>query len=332
TRPMITMFATGSGNAPRMVIGHSTSFSNYGLEYVDETDRFHFTGAGFRVVTVDLISGRLGIGAEAPESKIQVLDNAPSNDHGSLFVQNGSNGTLFPQTRIGAYISAMGTGSGTIAVVGAASEFASGSSYGGFFEALGIGDNFGVYGSAISGTQNFAGYFNGQVYGTSASAGVKSFLIDHPSDPENKLLRHSSVESDQRMNIYRGKVRTDERGYASVTVPDWFDGLNVDIQYSLTVVDGTDSSDFVLAKVARKLDKGVFVIRTSIPNTEVHWMLSGVRNDATSQRYPLVVEEDKPASLRGKYLEPEAHGYGVERAMYPPPQRKAANDDPAQKR
>ena len=57
---------------------------------------------------------------------------------------------------------------------------------------------------------------NSQIYGNlhvqgRLTAGVKTFRIDHPLDPENKYLSHSSVESPDVMNIYNGNITTDSR-------------------------------------------------------------------------------------------------------------------------
>ena len=93
----------------------------------------------------------------------------------------------------------------------------------------------GVYGSAPA--PGLAGYFIGdvQVIGTLAkSAG--SFKIDHPLDPENKYLYHSFVESPDMMNIYNGNVTTDASGFATVELPEWFEALNRDFRYQLTVI------------------------------------------------------------------------------------------------
>lgn len=175
--------------------------------------------------------------------------------------------------------------------------------------ATGATNNYGVFGTASGGSgDNYAGYFDGVLFAISASAGVKSFLIDHPLDPANKYLRHSSIESDERMNLYRGEVTTDSTGFATVTMPTWFEALNEKIQYQLTVVDDSGSADFVLTKVAQRLKNGKFKIRTSQPNVVVNWMVSGHRHDPTSQYMPLVVEEDKKGTSRGKYLVPEAYG------------------------
>ncbi len=57
--PMIEMFASGSANADRMVIAHSSAVPSWGLEYEDNGDRFVFQkSAGTPVFTVDLNASR----------------------------------------------------------------------------------------------------------------------------------------------------------------------------------------------------------------------------------------------------------------------------------
>ncbi len=199
----------------------------------------------------------------------------------------------------------------TFGVYGTATtlEGAGSSNFGVYGKASGgAGVNVGVYGTTTGGLYPYAGFFNGDLYANSASAGVKNFLIDHPQDPANKFLEHSSVESDERMNLYRGVVVTDARGYARIAVPGWFSSLNKDYQYQLTVVDTRDSDDFVLAKVVQELDGQQFRIRTSAPRVKVNWLVTGVRHDPTSDYMPLQVEREKTGSQKGKYLIPEAYG------------------------
>jgi hypothetical protein len=52
--PMIQMFASGTGNADRMVIAHSPPFPDWGLQYQDNGDRFNFLSGGTTVMTVNL--------------------------------------------------------------------------------------------------------------------------------------------------------------------------------------------------------------------------------------------------------------------------------------
>jgi hypothetical protein len=142
-----------------------------------------------------------------------------------------------------------------------------------------------------------------------------SFKIDHPLDPEHKYLYHSFVESPDMMNIYNGNVTTDAKGYATVTLPDWFEALNKDFRYQLTIIDSGDSDEFVQAKVVSEIQGNRFKIRTSQPNTEVSWQVTGVRQDAWANANRIPIEEVKPESEQGQYLHPEAFGQPKEKGM-----------------
>ncbi|HMN32082.1 MAG TPA: hypothetical protein PKA54_01780, partial [Chitinophagaceae bacterium] len=166
--------------------------------------------------------------------------------------------------------------------------------------------NYGVYGYATGAITNYSGYFSGTLYATTGTFGTKPFMIDHPLDPTNKFLRHSSIESNDMMNIYNGNIVTDANGYATVTLPDYFEALNENFKYQLTVID--NSNDFVMAKVTKEVANNQFTIRTSTPNVKVSWQVSGVRHDAVAKKYPVIVEENKPEGQKGFYLEPEAFG------------------------
>jgi hypothetical protein len=182
---------------------------------------------------------------------------------------------------------------------------------GGFFEggsnSLNAGD--GVLALAGSG---LAGNFMGTV-DVSADlnvSGSKNFKIDHPLDPANKYLVHSAVESSERMNIYTGNVTTDAQGEATVQMPDWFEVENGDFRYQLTVI-----GQFAQAIVARKIANNQFAIRTSAPNVEVSWQVTGVRQDAYAKAHPLVVEQEKETRLRGFYIHPELYGAPAEKQI-----------------
>ena len=167
-------------------------------------------------------------------------------------------------------------------------------------------------GTAISGTSSsgWAGYFTGNVHvaGTLSKTGG-SFQIDHPLDPENKFLYHSFVESPDMKNIYDGVAMTDDRGYATVELPEWFEALNRDFRYQLTVIGG---GAWARARIARKIEDNRFVIETDAPATEVSWQVTGIRKDAFAEKNRIPVEEMKSEGQRGKYLNPEAHGKAAE--------------------
>jgi hypothetical protein len=152
--------------------------------------------------------------------------------------------------------------------------------------------------------------FNGSVTvsGDLAVAGTLSkasgsFKIDHPLDPENKFLYHSFVESPDMMNIYNGNVITDEKGFATIQLPDYFEGLNTDFRYQLTPIGA-----FAQAMVSQKIINNKFVIQTDKPNIEISWQVTGIRNDAYAQKFRIPNTVEKTASERGKYLYPEAFG------------------------
>jgi hypothetical protein len=166
-------------------------------------------------------------------------------------------------------------------------------------------------GAGIVGNGTLAGRFNGnvQITGTLTKGGG-SFKIDHPLDPANKYLSHSFVESPDMMNIYNGNVVTDRRGIAAVVLPDYFSALNRDFRYQLTVI-----GEFAQAIVAEKINNNHFIIRTSKPNIEVSWQVTGIRQDAYANAHRIPVEEDKPAEERGHYLHPELFGQEKEKTV-----------------
>jgi hypothetical protein len=170
------------------------------------------------------------------------------------------------------------------------------------------GNGYGIY--AYTPNPGYAGYFEGNVHvtGNLTVNGSKNFRIDHPLDPANKYLVHSCVESDDMMNIYNGNAVTDERGYATITLPEWFEALNRDFRYQLTAIDASDSDAFVQAKVVQKIENNRFTIRTSAPNVEVSWQVTGIRQDPFANANRIPVEVDKPANERGLYLHPRAWG------------------------
>lgn len=130
--------------------------------------------------------------------------------------------------------------------------------------------------------------------------GSKHFKIDDPLDPTHKYLYHSVVESPEMMNVYNGSVTTDKHGMAVVTLPNYFDALNRDFRYQLTAI-GT----FAQATVAKKIEKNRFAIRTSKPQVEVSWQVTGIRQDAYANAHRMQVEEEKPLREQGRYLHPE---------------------------
>jgi hypothetical protein len=156
-----------------------------------------------------------------------------------------------------------------------------------------------------------------QVVGNFAAT-VKNFKIDHPLDPANKYLNHTSVESPDMKNIYDGVITTDANGLATVVLPDYFEALNQDFRYQLTVM-GT----FAQAIVKDEIANNRFTIQTDKPNVKVSWQVTGIRHDAYAKAYPVPVEEDKPPSEQGRYLSPELFSQPQSQSI------SAEDDEPA---
>jgi len=97
-------------------------------------------------------------------------------------------------------------------------------------------------------------------------------------------------------NIYDGTVTTDASGYATVTLPEWFEALNKDFRYQLTVI-----GDFAQAIIFKKIQNNQFTIRTDKPNVEVSWQVTGIRHDAFAEKNRIPVEEYKKGEDVGKY-------------------------------
>jgi hypothetical protein len=147
---------------------------------------------------------------------------------------------------------------------------------------------------------------NASVLGT-LSKGGGSFRIDHPLDPLNRTLSHSFVESPDMMNVYNGNVVLDDRGEATVNLPEWFEALNRDFRYQLTCIGG-----FAPVFIAEKVTSNRFRIAGGSPGLEISWMVTGIRHDVFAEANRIPVEEDKPEAERGRYLHPQAFGLPFE--------------------
>ena len=169
-------------------------------------------------------------------------------------------------------------------------------------------DGFSFNGTGVRGgsTHGLAGDFDGNVRVTGAVfKGGGGFEIDHPLDPENKYLAHSFVESPEMLNVYSGTVTTDASGEAEVVLPDYFEVLNGEYRYQLTVI-----GEFAQAIVAREVEHHRFTIRTDRPRIKVCWQVTGVRQDPWARANRIEVEAHKDDHEKGRYLHPELRSTG----------------------
>ncbi|MGH1388240.1 hypothetical protein [Kordia sp.] len=160
-----------------------------------------------------------------------------------------------------------------------------------------VGQNTGVSNNAIHANGNLS------------ASGTKTFKIDHPLDPENKYLKHFSIESNEILNVYRGIATFDANGKAVIAMPDYYESINKNPSYQLTPIGAAMSGLYI----ERELTNGNFVIAGGISGKKVSWQLTAERNDPYLKQNPKerFVEVDKGEN-RGKYLMP--HLYDKEKS------------------
>jgi hypothetical protein len=156
-------------------------------------------------------------------------------------------------------------------------------------------------GATVSGNVSIQGnlFVNGTV-----SKNGGTFKIDHPLDPAGKFLYHSFVESPDMMNIYNGVITLDSKGQAWITMPDWFEALNMDFRYQLTAIGRPAPNLYI----AREISGNRFKISGGRANGKVSWQVTGIRHDAWADAHRVQVEEVKSPSEQGTYLSPELFG------------------------
>jgi hypothetical protein len=139
-------------------------------------------------------------------------------------------------------------------------------------------------------------------------------MIDNPLDPENKYLKHFSVESPEVLNLYRGSIILDQNGEATVKLPDYFESININFTYNLTPIASSAPNLYI----KKEIKYGKFQVAGGKPNMKVNWTVYAQRNDLYVKKYHenTIVEPEKKEGVKGKYLMPE---------LYNQPKSKAIN-------
>jgi hypothetical protein len=173
-----------------------------------------------------------------------------------------------------------------------------------------LGAGFPLYAASPSGSMYLDNGGNLNLSGA-VNAAAKNFRIDHPLDPANKYLMHTSVESSEMINIYTGTALMDASGSATVSLPDWFEAVNGDYRYQLTAIGAPSPNLHILQEVSNNQ----FRIAGGQPGMKVSWQVTGVRHDAYAKAHPLEVSFDKPEEERGYYIDPQLYGAPQEMSL-----------------
>ena len=128
---------------------------------------------------------------------------------------------------------------------------------------------------------------------------VKTFVIDHPTDPARYLV-HGTLEGPEGAVFYRGEGEL-LNGRAEITLPAYFEALTrpAGRTVQLTAIDGFDPLT-VETKGGAVIANGRFTVRSNVARSRqrFHWQVMAVRADVD----PLLVEPRKD--------EYEVHGVG----------------------
>ncbi len=262
-----------SNTEPGIFVKHE----GYGKAGYFETDKSDNTSE-----TVEIINKGSGHGLH-----IDSFDNPGVNVEAALYVEQANSSTVSTLGRTAVFdLHPAGTSADSAVLIRSGATSASSS-------ALRV---------IAASTANLAAVFEGDVevssditIGGMMSAAAKAFKIDHPLDPDNKYLVHNSIESNERINIYSGNITTDDKGFATVQLPDYMSALNKDFKYQLTIVDKTFAQAIIWEPL--QTENNSFVIKTNIPGISVSWQITGTRQDTWALENPMQVEIAKNEGL-----------------------------------
>ena len=317
--------------------GSADSYGVYGWNWFGGDAIRGFSNGGWAgYFTGDLYaSGNVGFGTDSPNAKLHVNDRIRIGEdptYGSVYgelIHEGSNTGFKLNANSGgswAYMLFQTDGNTRMAIkhngrvginttdpvsrLDVRSEGSEMALYAGSLTGTGINASSGSGYALFAVSSGWAGYFSGDVnVGGTLSKGAGSFVIDHPLDPENKLLRHNFVESPKNLLIYCGKAKLNENGETTVKLPDYFKALTKE-----------DKAYIQLTPVGRPFLTGAewnkdfsAIIIYGEANREVFWEVQADRDDPVIHKLGKPVEEEKGDKdsfcEKGKLLYPEAYGF-----------------------
>ncbi len=132
------------------------------------------------------------------------------------------------------------------------------------------------------------------------TAVTKNFLIDHPLDPDNKDLFHSSLEGPEIAVFYRGEAQL-SYGKVVIPLPDYFEALTRQENRTVLITPQFDDDEPISMLAASAVKEGKFIVRaidSQNLSQKFYWEVKAIRADIEE----LKVEESKsiPGSRRAK--------------------------------
>ena len=306
TNPAFDLSNTGSGDAIQITEagedGIQIENATYGLYAFSPTeDGLLVSGAGENGLDIEdsggpgiQVSGS-GIAAQLTGDSTSVLEirNQDGSD-GIQILEANDDGVQVENASYGVY--ANGVSNDGLIVRGAGDDGV---------DVAGADHGIIAEGDTDADGQGYAGRFLGDVdVSGTLNANSKNFKIDHPRDPTGKYLKHSTIESRNRLNVYTGNVTLDGAGAATVELPAYVEAINRDYRYQLTAIGAAAPR----LHIAAELDNNSFRIAGGEAGMKVSWRITGIRNDAWAREHPFQSVVDKPAAKQGTYRNPEAHG------------------------
>jgi hypothetical protein len=109
---------------------------------------------------------------------------------------------------------------------------------------------------------------------TTTTITFKTFVIDHPKDPENKQLVHVCLEGPEAGVYYRGKGEVIDNQFVTISLPDYVPGWAYDFTVNVTAIYDGKVKVYAVSEVD---ENGKFNVYGE--NGKFNWQAIGKRAD-----------------------------------------------------
>ena len=320
----------GSNSGAYTLNSHSTALSAHGSDGIfcvgHSTNGIGIIAGGNNSSSLSIITegtggaftGYHGVYGKATNSSSGVGVIGVGNNQSTYHTtSNGSGGAFTGYHGSFSYSTTSSNGTGVIGIGNDGSYYLMANGSGGAFTGSLIGaagwstnsGGYGIYGKAMGGGY---GVFSSGNFGAS---GTKSFVIDHPLDPENKILKHYSVESPEVLNMYRGNVILNDGGEAVIILPNYFWSININFSYILTAIGKAAPNIYIKNEIN---EDGEFTISGGETGQKISWVVYAERNDPYMKLTPNArdVVIDKTNLQKNKYISPELYNQPENKSIF----------------